>query len=50
MEQVKAVRLLRVCFDVKLTWKVHLDKINNKTKRVFAKDYTIIFAKYTGHS
>lgn len=31
---VKAVRFLGVWFDGKLTWKVHLDKINDKSKKV----------------
>ncbi len=37
MEQVKAVRFLGVWFDGKLTWKVHLDKINDKSKKVINK-------------
>ena len=34
LEQVKAIRVLGVWFDEKLTWNVHLDKVNNKCKKV----------------
>ena len=34
LEQVKAMRFLGVWFDEKLTWNVHLDKVQNKCKKV----------------
>jgi len=34
LEQVKFVRFLGVWFDEKLTWKVHLDKIKDKCKKI----------------
>jgi len=59
LEQVKAVRFFGVWFDVKLTWEVHLDKINDKSKKVInilvyqdwnGEQVDHICKIYTGHS